>query len=132
MKSLLAIALVVLAVPAAAQQPVGKLHRLPATPATVAYGYYWAGAKPVLTVGSGDIVRVCPGTYPENVVIDKEISAIATNGPSATTVNGTGIAFDVRRSGVTISGFTIEAAVAGVSASAICARNHFSWVARGA
>jgi len=58
MKSLLAIALVVLAAPAAAQQPVGKLHRLPATPATVAYGYYWAGAKPVLTVASGDIVEV--------------------------------------------------------------------------
>ena len=31
---------------------------LPATPATVAWGYYSAQAKPVLTVHSGDIVRV--------------------------------------------------------------------------
>ena len=34
-------------------------HRLPpATPKTVAWGYYWAGAKPVLTVASGDTVDV--------------------------------------------------------------------------
>jgi acetamidase/formamidase len=31
---------------------------LPATPATVAWGYYWAKAKPVLTVHSGDTVRM--------------------------------------------------------------------------
>jgi acetamidase/formamidase len=58
MNALVAIALLALATPAAAQQPAGKVHRLPATPSTVAYGYYWAGAKPVLTVGSGDIVEV--------------------------------------------------------------------------
>lgn len=33
-------------------------HYLPATPATVAWGYYWAGARPVLTVASGDTVDV--------------------------------------------------------------------------
>jgi acetamidase/formamidase len=31
---------------------------LPATPATVAWGYYWSQAKPVLTVNSGDEVRI--------------------------------------------------------------------------
>jgi acetamidase/formamidase len=31
---------------------------LSATPATVAWGYYWARAKPVLTVHSGDEVRI--------------------------------------------------------------------------
>lgn len=31
---------------------------LPATPATVAWGYYWSQAKPVLTVHSGDEVRI--------------------------------------------------------------------------
>ncbi len=36
----------------------GKTHRLEATPATVAYGYYWAEAKPALTIASGDIVDV--------------------------------------------------------------------------
>ena len=39
-----------------AQAP--RTHRLPATPETVAYGYYWAEAKPVLRVASGDIIDV--------------------------------------------------------------------------
>ena len=33
-------------------------HKLDATPATVAWGYYWAQAKPVLTIHSGDTVRM--------------------------------------------------------------------------
>jgi acetamidase/formamidase len=35
-----------------------KTVRLEANPATVAYGYYWADAKPVLRIASGDIVDV--------------------------------------------------------------------------
>ena len=35
-----------------------KTHRLEATPATVAYGYYWADAPPVLHIDSGDIIDV--------------------------------------------------------------------------
>ena len=38
------------------QEP--KVHRLEATPETVAYGYYWSEAKPVLRVASGDIIDV--------------------------------------------------------------------------
>jgi acetamidase/formamidase len=34
------------------------VHRLEATPDTVAYGYYWSDAKPVLRIPSGDIVDV--------------------------------------------------------------------------
>jgi acetamidase/formamidase len=41
---------------ASAREP--KTVRLEATPATVAYGYYWAEAKPVLHIASGDIVDV--------------------------------------------------------------------------
>jgi acetamidase/formamidase len=33
-------------------------HKLKVTPDTLAWGYYWAGAKPVLTVQSGDIVEI--------------------------------------------------------------------------
>jgi len=33
-----------------------RTHRLEATPTTVAYGYYWAEAKPVLRMASGDIL----------------------------------------------------------------------------
>ena len=35
-----------------------KTHRLEATPATVAYGYYWSDAAPVLRIDSGDIIDV--------------------------------------------------------------------------
>jgi acetamidase/formamidase len=35
-----------------------KTHRLEATPSTVAYGYYWADAPPVLRIASGDIIDV--------------------------------------------------------------------------
>jgi acetamidase/formamidase len=41
-----------------AQSQKPKTHRLEATPATVAYGYYWSEAKPVLRVASGDIIDV--------------------------------------------------------------------------
>ncbi|HYR86790.1 MAG TPA: acetamidase/formamidase family protein [Terriglobia bacterium] len=42
----------------AGQKPVSTAHRLEATPATVAYGYYWADAKPALSIASGDIIDV--------------------------------------------------------------------------
>jgi len=35
-----------------------KTHRLEARPDTVAYGYYWSEAKPVLRIASGDIIDV--------------------------------------------------------------------------
>jgi len=34
------------------------LHKLPATPSTVVYGYYWSGAKPALRIASGDTIDV--------------------------------------------------------------------------
>jgi acetamidase/formamidase len=40
----------------AAQTP--RVHHLPATPETVAWGYYSAAAKPALHVASGDVVEV--------------------------------------------------------------------------
>jgi acetamidase/formamidase len=43
-----------------AQRPgtAPTVHRLEATPATVAYGYYWSGATPALRVKSGDLIDV--------------------------------------------------------------------------
>src|SRR6059036_4207450 len=35
-----------------------KVHRLEATPETVAYGYYWSEAKPALRIASGDVIDV--------------------------------------------------------------------------
>jgi acetamidase/formamidase len=42
----------------AAQAGSPQTHRLLASPATVAYGYYWSAAEPVLRMDSGDIVDV--------------------------------------------------------------------------
>ena len=39
-------------------QTTPRTHRLEATPATVAYGYYWADAQPALRISSGDIIDV--------------------------------------------------------------------------
>src|SRR3954469_7299091 len=41
-----------------ADGPKPKTHRPEATPATVAYGYYWSEAEPVLRIASGDIIDV--------------------------------------------------------------------------
>ncbi len=72
-------------------------------------------------VGDGDVISVCPGTYAENVTVAKELTIQSNAGASSTTVQATGVAFDVRRSGVTIEGFSIEVtAGAAVSADAIC------------
>src|SRR5438046_10277192 len=43
---------------AAAPLPAQHFHRLPATPGTVAYGYYSAATTPVLRIASGDTVQV--------------------------------------------------------------------------
>jgi acetamidase/formamidase len=50
---------IVLTVAAAAIPQAGpSTHRLEATPDTVAYGYYWFEAAPVLRIASGDIIDV--------------------------------------------------------------------------
>jgi acetamidase/formamidase len=52
------IGMVALGAALAGQSRAPKTHRLEATPATVAYGYYWSEAKPVLRIASGDIIDV--------------------------------------------------------------------------
>src|SRR5437016_4078662 len=42
----------------AAQAGTPTVHRLEATPSTVAYGYYWSEAKPALRIASGDVIDV--------------------------------------------------------------------------
>jgi acetamidase/formamidase len=43
---------------ASARAHAQKVYQLPATPATVAYGYYWSEAKPAIRISSGDIVEI--------------------------------------------------------------------------
>ena len=57
-KTLIVLSTLVSLAPAAAFAHPPKTHRLEATPATVAYGYYWSEARPVLRIDSGDIVDV--------------------------------------------------------------------------
>src|SRR6202790_3295906 len=47
----------VFAILSAAALPAAD-YKLKVTPETIAWGYYWAGAKPVLTVKSGDVVEI--------------------------------------------------------------------------
>src|SRR5262245_57200345 len=54
--SILAIGILMIGI--AGQTRAPQTHRLEATPDTVAYGYYWAEAKPVLRIASGDIIDV--------------------------------------------------------------------------
>ena len=58
----------------------------------------------------GDIIKVCPGTYTENVVIGtSDLTVISTDGAPATTVRAaaSAIVFFITAPGVTLSGFTI-------------------------
>src|SRR5262245_30843824 len=57
MKTVMA-AWMLIALPFTLQTTAPKTHRLEATPATVAYGYYWSEAKPALRIASGDIIDV--------------------------------------------------------------------------
>jgi acetamidase/formamidase len=50
--------LLVLSATLSGQTKPGTTHRLEATPETVAYGYYWSEAKPVLRIPSGDVIDV--------------------------------------------------------------------------
>jgi acetamidase/formamidase len=76
---------IALAVAALTVSPAGqtapRTHRLEATPTTVAYGYYWSEAKPVLRIASADIIDVdtlltnSPTGLARAGVADEEIQA---------------------------------------------------------
>jgi acetamidase/formamidase len=58
-RSLVALLCTIVLVAATGSNPQSpRTHRLEATPETVAYGYYWSEAKPVLRITSGDIIDV--------------------------------------------------------------------------
>ncbi len=61
----------------------------------------------------GDTVKVCPGTYPENVAIStSDLTVVSTDGAAVTTVQAPASAsvFSVSAAGLTLDGFTIAAA----------------------
>jgi acetamidase/formamidase len=54
-------------------------YQLKATPATVAWGYYWSAAKPVLTIRSGDTVEVQGDTLEVRIQKIRLSTAYASN-----------------------------------------------------
>ncbi len=54
----LSMSLLAIVATAVAYAATPQVHRLEATPSTVAYGYYWSAAPPVLRIASGDIIDV--------------------------------------------------------------------------
>src|SRR3990172_9529762 len=56
---------------------------------------------------AGDTMNVCPGTYPEQLIIDKPLTVQSTGGPTVTTVGANIYLVWIRASNVTLDGFTI-------------------------
>src|SRR5262245_59177605 len=54
----LALSFLLFNLPVSLSSQAQTTHRLEATPATVAYGYYWSDATPVLRIRPGDIIDV--------------------------------------------------------------------------
>jgi acetamidase/formamidase len=94
--------LLVVGTATSAQQSKPTTHRLEATPETVAYGYYWAEAKPVLRIASGDIIDVDTlltntprgleraGVKPEDVQdsLRKVVDTVTDKGPGGHILTG--------------------------------------------
>ena len=54
----LSVSLLAFLTAAAVHARTPQVHRLEATPATIAYGYYWSEAPPALRIASGDVIDV--------------------------------------------------------------------------
>ncbi|MGD0716516.1 MAG: NosD domain-containing protein [Halobacteriota archaeon] len=81
-------------------------------------GQYRTISEAVKSAQPGDTVLVGPGTYVENIVVDKPVKVVSTNGESATVVKAADTGKDVfllSGSGITIQGFTVTSGKMGVA-----------------
>lgn len=81
-------------------------------------GQYHTISEAVKAANSGDTIQVGPGTYVENVVVDKPITVVSTNGAQATIVKASDTSKDVfvlSGTGITIQGLTITGGNKGVT-----------------
>jgi nitrous oxidase accessory protein len=87
-----------------------------ATELTVgAQGQYKTIQQAVNAAASGDIIRVAPGTYTENVIVNQSLTIIAASGrPTITAATSSKDVITVAGSGVRIEGLTITGGVNGV------------------
>jgi len=81
-------------------------------------GQYRTISEAVKAANSGDTIQVGPGTYVENVVVDKPVTVVSTNGAQATVVKASDTSKDVfvlSGTGITIQGLTITGGNTGVT-----------------
>ncbi|NIM07320.1 MAG: hypothetical protein GTO55_11610 [Armatimonadetes bacterium] len=75
-------------------------------------GDYATIGEAVAAASDGDIINVSPGTYTENIVVDKPVSIRGVKGANVTAVTGAVLSTDpviqIKSSDVTVSGFTIS------------------------
>ena len=81
-------------------------------------GNYGTISEAVKSAQPGDTVLVGPGTYVENIVVDKPIAVVSTNGASTTVLKAAAASKDVvllSSNDITIQGFTVTAGKMGVA-----------------
>jgi len=81
-------------------------------------GKYSTISAAVKAASTGDTILVSPGTYVENVVVNKPIKIVSTNGAQATIVKASDTSKEVfllGSSDISIQGFTITGGNKGVS-----------------
>ena len=81
-------------------------------------GQYQTISAAVKAANAGDTILVSPGTYVENVVVDKPLKIVATNGAKATVVKASDTSKEIFLLGstdITIQGFTVTGGYKGVA-----------------
>jgi nitrous oxidase accessory protein len=81
-------------------------------------GKYSTISEAVKAANAGDTILVSPGTYVENVAVDKPLKIVSTNGAQATVVKASDTSKDVfllGSSDISIQGFTIMGGNRGVT-----------------
>jgi parallel beta-helix repeat protein len=79
---------------------------------------YHTISEAVKSAQPGDTVLVGPGTYVENILVDKPITVVSTNGASATVIKAAETSKDVfvlSGTDIAVQGFTITAGKTGVT-----------------
>jgi parallel beta-helix repeat protein len=82
------------------------------------HGRYPTISAAVQAANAGDTISVSPGTYVENVAVDKPLNIVSTNGAQATVVKASDSSKDVFLLGsidITIQGFTVTGGNKGVA-----------------
>jgi nitrous oxidase accessory protein NosD len=91
------------------------------SPANTSGDYYYGTIKEAVAMAkAGDAIVVCPGTYKENLKVEKSITIRSLDGPDSTIVlanDSKDHVFEVTANYVTIIGFTVKGTTAAYSKS---------------